>query len=174
MIGSSITSTWLLTAAVCLTGVAAPQVELWKRCWESFSCQGSFGEQSSLSYVSAKRIGQVAKSQQEPASDEPPMRVKPRRLPTYYSRVVTQKQRDEIYSIQDRFDVEIQALQEQIDAKTKDRDREVEGVLDPEQLDEVRRLTAEALKRREDRRSGATEGTGVPATGSGDDGSGDN
>lgn len=114
---------------------------------------------------------------QEPAAQEPEAaRPKPRRLPTYFSRVVTQKQREDIYAIQDKYEAELETIRQQLDAKMKERDAEIFAVLNPEQLAEVQRLTEEAKQRRSERSSGAsaTEETGgsEPAAGSGD-GSGD-
>ena len=114
---------------------------------------------------------------QEPAtqSDDPeaPMaRRRPRRLPTYFSRVVTQKQREEIYEIQDRFEVELEALQQQVEAKTMERDQEIEAVLSAEQLAEVKRLTEEARQRRLERTGGATTEESDESESSSGDGNG--
>ncbi|MBM4092212.1 MAG: hypothetical protein FJ276_22705 [Planctomycetes bacterium] len=62
------------------------------------------------------------------------------RLPAYYSKVVTEKQRAEIYDIQAKYNGQIEALQEQLEALAKNRDAEVEGVLTEEQLAEVTKM----------------------------------
>ena len=93
---------------------------------------------------------QLAESQDK---DQPKPRVKARRLPTYYSRVVTQTQRESIYEIQDRYDLEIQKIEAQILEKVKERDQEVEKILEPDQLAQVKRWTEEAKQRRAGRDS---------------------
>ncbi len=70
------------------------------------------------------------------------------RLPTYYSRVVTQEQREEIYEIQETYTKELEAIEMELKNKQKERDLAIEAVLKPEQLEEVKRLLAEAKKRR--------------------------
>ena len=129
MFASAMGSAWLLAAGLCLSSWA--------------------GMPSGMIPVG------IGLSIQEPAAPAAEAtRAKPRRLPTYFSRVVSEKQRTEIYAIQDRFETELQAIQEQLDAKIKERDAAILAVLDPDQLAEVQRLTAEAAKKREERRSG--------------------
>lgn len=73
---------------------------------------------------------------------------KVRRLPTYYAKVVTQKQREQIYDLQDKFDADIEALQSQISEKMKERDEAIASLLTPEQAAEVKRMTDEASAKR--------------------------
>ena len=69
---------------------------------------------------------------------------KPRgRLPAYYGKVVTDKQREEIYEIQAKFTEQIAKLQEQLAALTVQRDTEIEKVLTDEQRAEIARLKSE-------------------------------
>jgi len=158
MIGNPIGSSWWIAATLCLSTFGAPS-----------SPHESIGP-SKVIERAAKRmavavegamtkrsLGFAQEATQEPSDEAAPMRTKPRRLPTYYSRVVRPSQREEIYAIQDRFEAEIAALQAQVDAKVKERDLEIEKVLDEDQLTEVKRLAEEARKRREDRQGGATE-----------------
>jgi hypothetical protein len=51
------------------------------------------------------------------------------RLPAYYADVVDERQRAAIYSIQSDFKSKIEALQEQIDKLTAERDTAIESVL---------------------------------------------
>lgn len=92
-------------------------------------------------------------SVQETASQEKKeavatVRTKPRRLPTYYARVVTQLQRENIYNIQDRYEAEIRQIQAQMEAKIKERDQAIEDLLEPDQLAQVKRFAADAAKRK--------------------------
>ncbi len=76
-------------------------------------------------------------------------RRKPRgRLPAYYSRVVTAKQRDEIYSIQARYNEQIQKLQQQLETLVAQRNADVEKVLSAEQRAEVEQLRARRKAKR--------------------------
>jgi hypothetical protein len=65
------------------------------------------------------------------------------RLPAYYGKVVTDKQREDIYSIQAKFNEQIAKLQEQLSELTTQRDAEVEKVLTNEQRAEIARLKSE-------------------------------
>lgn len=109
---------------------------------------------------------------QEPAAQEPEARPKPRRLPTYYSRVVTQKQREDIYAIQDKYEAEMEAIRQQLDAKMKERDAEIQALLTADQLAEVQRLTDEAKQRRSER-NGTSNATEESDSGTSDGTSGD-
>ncbi len=70
------------------------------------------------------------------------------RLPRYYAKVVTSKQREEIYAIQARYQGEIARLQAEIDKLTEKRDEEVSAVLTDAQREEVAKRREEASKRR--------------------------
>lgn len=87
------------------------------------------------------------------AEDEKPAateRREPRgRLPRYYAQVVTQKQREQIYAIQQQYTGSIAELEQQIDSLVAKRDAEVRAVLSPEQQHEVDELYAEAERKRE-------------------------
>jgi len=65
------------------------------------------------------------------------------RLPTYYSRVVTDEQRDRIYTIQAKFNSQILKLNDQLKSLTTKRDAEVEKVLTEEQRAEIASLWEE-------------------------------
>jgi hypothetical protein len=55
------------------------------------------------------------------------------RLPNYYAEIVTELQRVQIYKIQENYSKKIAAVQEQLAALEKQRDEEIEGVLDAQQ-----------------------------------------
>ena len=77
---------------------------------------------------------------------------KPRgRLPAYYGKVVTDKQREEIYAIQAKFNEEIAKLQEQLETLSTKRDTEIEKVLTDEQRAEIARFKSERKARRAER-----------------------
>ncbi len=70
------------------------------------------------------------------------------RLPPYYTRVVDDKQREQIYAIQRECAPSIEALKTQLAALVKQRNDKIEGVLTPEQRKEVERLREEAKAKR--------------------------
>ena len=70
------------------------------------------------------------------------------RLPAFYSQVVDQKQREAIYKIQEEYEPKIAALQDQLNALTKQRDEKVSAVLTPEQQKKVAELQAAAKAKR--------------------------
>ena len=65
----------------------------------------------------------------------------------YYARVVSEKQRTDIYAIQAKYNAQIEELEEQLKAIAAKQDREVAAVLTPEQQAEV----AELVRQREER-----------------------
>ena len=74
---------------------------------------------------------------------------KPRgRLPAYYGKVVTDKQREEIYAVQAKFNDEIAKLQQQLETLSTKRDAEIEKVLTDQQRTEIARLKSERKARR--------------------------
>ena len=91
-----------------------------------------------------------AYSQETPPAATKAARAKPRgRLPSYYGDVVNQEQRDKIYAIQLKYESQLAALREQLKALVDKRDAEVAGVLTPEQVEQVKRIAAEAKAARE-------------------------
>jgi hypothetical protein len=70
------------------------------------------------------------------------------RVPAYYSTVVDDRQREQIYAIQRRYFAPIEDLKAQLEALTEKRDAEVAAVLSPQQQAEVMRLQAEAKAKR--------------------------
>ncbi len=71
-----------------------------------------------------------------------------RRLPPYYGKVVTDKQREAIYAIQAKFNDEIAKLQAQLESLTAKRDAEIAQTLTDEQREEITRLKSERKTRR--------------------------
>jgi hypothetical protein len=55
------------------------------------------------------------------------------RLPAYYADIVTDHQKAVIYTIQAKYQAKIAALNEELEAVTKQQDKEIEDVLTPEQ-----------------------------------------
>ena len=76
------------------------------------------------------------------------------RLPAYYADIVTEKQRTEIYAIQDKYAKEIAGLNEQLGAVTKKRDGEIEKLLNAEQKEKLKKSQDEAAAKKEEGRSG--------------------
>ena len=83
-----------------------------------------------------------AKAPAKPAATSTtPARKKPRgRLPAYFGKVVSAKQRDQIYSIQAKYNAQIEKLQAQLKTLIAQRDGDVEQVLSTEQRAEVQQL----------------------------------
>ena len=68
-------------------------------------------------------------------------------MPAYYGKVVTDKQREQIYEIQAKFNEQIAKLQEQLTTLSTKRDAEIEQVLTDEQRAEIARLKSERKAR---------------------------
>ena len=75
------------------------------------------------------------------------------RLPAHFASVVSPKQRDSIYKVQADYAAKLETLQAQITALLKQRDRDVDAVLDADQLAEVTKKREDAKKRRAARNS---------------------
>ncbi len=96
----------------------------------------------------------AAKPADKPAAaadkkDAPKKRKKARgRLPAHYTKVVSQKQRTEIYGIQAKYAEQMAALTAQLKELTKTRDAEVAGVLSDEQRAEVEKAKSDAAAAR--------------------------
>ncbi len=82
------------------------------------------------------------------ATDANAVKKQRKRLPAYFGKVVTDKQREQIYAIQAKFTEQIAKLQEQLDALSAKRDAEIEQVLTEEQRTEIARLKSERKTRR--------------------------
>lgn len=65
-----------------------------------------------------------------------------RRLPAHYNSVVTEKQREEIYKIQEEYQPKIDALENQLNALKKERDDKISAVLTAEQKKQVEEAAA--------------------------------
>lgn len=74
------------------------------------------------------------------------------RLPDYYADLVDDKQRQEIYDIQDEYGPKIDKLKDELQAMIEERDAKCEKVLTPDQRKKVKELTdaADAKKDSDD------------------------
>ncbi len=70
------------------------------------------------------------------------------RLPAHYSKVVTDKQRTEIYQIQGKYAEQIAALRQQLKQLAEKRDAEVAAILTDEQRAEVEKAKAAAARKK--------------------------
>jgi hypothetical protein len=76
-------------------------------------------------------------------------RAEPRgRLPAYFGEVVSADQREKIYDLQSKYLAQIAKLQDEIATLEEARDKEVLGVLTPEQFGKVKQLQDEAKAKR--------------------------
>ena len=105
--------------------------------------------------VSSVLLIQPVAGQQESASEKPstaksaettkPLRG---RLPAYFSKIVSEEQRQKIYAIQKEFQTKIRAIQLQLATLKKDRDQEIDSVLTPTQRDQIAAIKAAAKEKR--------------------------
>ncbi len=86
-----------------------------------------------------------AKSAASEAKDRKKLRG---RLPAYFGKVVSDKQRKEIYEIQSKYNEQIGKLKEQLVSLTSTRDSEVAKVLTDEQRAEIAKLKEARRSRR--------------------------
>jgi hypothetical protein len=115
--------------------------------------QSGWTSRKSLAWLVAALLccGALTTAQERAADEGPPkMRL---RLPAYFSRVVDDMQREEIYGILRACEEKLIPLRDQIQALEDQRDADVREVLTDEQRAEVDRLTEEARQRRVDRRT---------------------
>jgi Spy/CpxP family protein refolding chaperone len=75
---------------------------------------------------------------------------KGRRLPAHYGQVVNEKQREEIYRIEEEYQPQIETLQKELNALKKVRDEKISALLTAEQK---KRIEEAATKARENRKS---------------------
>lgn len=79
-----------------------------------------------------------------------------RRLPNNYSKVgLRQSQRDAVYAIQDKYADQIEDLIRQVEELRKQRDAEIEKVLNDEQRAELKKLMEEAASKSKGKKPGA-------------------
>jgi S-adenosylmethionine:diacylglycerol 3-amino-3-carboxypropyl transferase len=91
---------------------------------------------------------QPAAQQESQERPERQRRASRGRLPAYFRQVVTEQQREEIYSIQAKYREQIEALEKQLQEVNAQQDTEIEGVLTAEQLEQVNALREEAQRAR--------------------------
>ncbi len=79
------------------------------------------------------------------------------RLPPHYAQVVDEKQRAEIYKIEDEYQPKIEALQEQLNALKQERDEKISALLTPEQKKQIEEAAAKAKANRKSKRQPAAK-----------------
>lgn len=113
-----------------------------------------------LAVIAAEEANSVAKPEKASAATDNAKQEKPAekkltgRLPAYYGPIVTEEQRQEIYRIQAKHNVTIDALKTALRKAVEKRNAEVEAVLTEKQREE---LIAKTTKAREERRREALE-----------------
>lgn len=84
------------------------------------------------------------------------------RLPAHYGEIVTESQRQEIYGLQEKYDKQISALEDQLEALKKKRDAEIEKVLNAEQKAKLKKAKDDgAAKRKKTAEKKAAEAKGA-------------
>jgi hypothetical protein len=81
------------------------------------------------------------------------------RLPNYYANVVTEKQKDEIYKIQEEYKPKIDAAKAQLDALNKEMKEKISAVLTAEQKKKVEEAEAAAKTEKKAKTDKAAEKT---------------
>src|SRR6266576_7154907 len=66
------------------------------------------------------------------------------KLPAYYADIVTESQRQQIYGVQEKYAKQISDLQAQLDAVTKQRDTEIENLLNADQKEKLKKARDDA------------------------------
>lgn len=70
------------------------------------------------------------------------------RLPNNYGKIgLTDWQKQKIYSAQEKYGAQIDALVKQVELLREKRDAEIDGVLTPEQRDNLKKLVGETAKK---------------------------
>jgi hypothetical protein len=99
----------------------------------------------SLNFALAQ--GKAAAKGKAVAAAEAPAKFKGR-LPAYYKDIVDEKQKAQIYSIQADYAAKIEALKEQLEKLTADRDAAVENVLSAAQKEKLKKAKEVAAAKR--------------------------
>jgi hypothetical protein len=123
-------------------------------------CDGkpALGQDAKAAKTEAPAKARKAKAK---AADQPSGR-----LPSYYAKVVDEKQKVEIYRIQQEYKPKIAALKAQLGALTKEQDEKIAALLTPDQQKKVEEAKAAAAKNRSSGASAVKPTTlsPVPAT----------
>ncbi|MCA8999333.1 MAG: hypothetical protein KDA80_20230 [Planctomycetaceae bacterium] len=101
-------------------------------------------------------VGVLAVAQEESGGMGEVLGEKERRgpLPTYYGQIgVTDDQREKLYAVQDEYEVQLEALRQQLKKVVRERDQKMEELLTPGQQLRLKELR-EAAKARAERKEG--------------------
>ena len=82
------------------------------------------------------------------------------KLPAYYADIITESQRQKIYSLQDKYSKQIADLNSQLESVTKQRDSEIEDLLSAEQKEKLKKARDEGAakkKKAAEEKKGADE-----------------
>jgi hypothetical protein len=69
------------------------------------------------------------------------------RLPNHYAKVVTEKQRAQIYKIQEEYLPKIKSLESRLESLKKERDEKIAALLTPEQKKQIEETKAQAKRK---------------------------
>jgi hypothetical protein len=87
------------------------------------------------------------------------------RLPPHYAKVVNEKQREEIYRIEEEYQPKIEALQKQLNSLKKERDGKISALLTAEQKKQIEEVAAKAKANRKSKNQPAAKPAAqTPAT----------
>lgn len=116
-----------------------------------------------VSVISLNSVGQDAKKADPKAKAGAKEKGKGR-LPAYYKDVVTEEQRDKIYTIQAKYAKQLEDLQSQIDAARSKLNDEIEGLLSADQKEKLAKLKAEAETKKKAGKKGAKSADAAKTT----------
>ena len=97
--------------------------------------------------------GLLAQDASNAAVDKPRKAAAGRLPPNYAKLDLSGTQRDQIYSVQNKYKVELEQLQAQLDSARTRRDAEIEAVLTAEQRQKLGVLQAEARKKADSKKT---------------------
>jgi hypothetical protein len=83
------------------------------------------------------------------------------KLPAYFADIVTDSQRQQIYSVQEKYSKQIADLNSQLETVTKQRDSEIESLLNADQKEKLKKAREEGAakkKKAAEEKKGAEEG----------------
>jgi capsule polysaccharide export protein KpsE/RkpR len=134
-------------------------LSLWKKMLVTVCVVGFLGAGSEL-------LAQKVEAKAEAKAAAPAAKKVTRRLPNFYGELVDGTQKEKIYSIQDQYTPQIDALAAQVKALQQKRDAEIEAVLTAEQKVKLEKARAEAKAKAAERAAAkkAAEAKTTPVT----------
>jgi hypothetical protein len=139
--------------------LAPMSLPVWKKWFvAAVVMAGAFSAVSVSSLLAQKP---EAKPGEKPAATE---KKSVRRLPAHYADLVEKAQREKIYAVQEKYDAQISPLAEQIKNLQKQRDAEIEAVLNADQKSKLEKARADAKAKAAERAAANKAAASASAT----------